>query len=184
MNENHKNALLLTSFIGVMALAVIVYFYFMVGRANIKKSHKQAAALETDIKELNKELEEIADIMSRKDEVDELHKTIKKMQLRLPSSPDAPGFLQALVEGLATTGIIQEVVNPGKTTNRDLYTEIPYNIKAHGYYHSYGQFLTLIEQNPTRFMRVKTMTLGNNADRPSIHPIELELATFMFNKGS
>ena len=62
-----------------------------------------------------------------------------------------------------------------------LYTEIPYVILAHGRYHAVGQFLTLVEQNPQRFMRVKYLKIKNDLLRPSIHTIQMVVETFMFN---
>jgi Tfp pilus assembly protein PilO len=87
----------------------------------------------------------------------------------------------ALVSTLRVTGIIQETVKPENVRDRAQYTEIPYTVEAHGRYHELGQFLTLIEQNPQRFMRVKSFKLGTNLLRPSIHPIKMEITTFMFN---
>ena len=112
----------------------------------------------------------------------ELRQMIQKVIQRLPSRPDAPGFLVALVSILRQTGIIQRSVTPEETVNRTQYTEIPYEIDAFGRYHELGQFLTLVEQNPARFMRVKAMRVSNNLARPSIHPIELQISTFMFNQ--
>jgi Tfp pilus assembly protein PilO len=74
------------------------------------------------------------------------------------------------------------MVKPVSPQNRVQYTEIPYTIEAHGRYHEIGQFLTLIEQNPQRFMRLRNFTAENNLERPSIHPVQMEISTFMFNQ--
>ena len=44
--------------------------------------------------------------------------------------------------------------------------------------------LALRPQSPDRFMRVKSFTVENNLTRPSIHPIKLDIATFMFNNNN
>ena len=124
---------------------------------------------------------EIQELMAQRDELDRQRELIQTVVARLPSSPDAPGFLMALVSILRTTHIIQEIVKPERPQNREQYTEIPYIVEAHGRYHALGQFLTLIEQNPQRFMRLKNLNIENNLDRPSIHPIKMEIPTFMFN---
>jgi Tfp pilus assembly protein PilO len=154
----------------------------MIVRGKISLYDGAVATYTKELKEYNTQLTQINDLMKQKDEVDKQAETIKKITRRLPSSPDAPGFLNALLMTLGTTGIIQENVKPGQTTDRTLYTEIPYSVVAHGHYHAFGQFLTLIEQNPDRFMRVKKLKIENNLDRPSVHPIEMEIATFMFNQ--
>jgi Tfp pilus assembly protein PilO len=182
MSEQQKSTLLLTAFAGVVGLILIAYFHFMLGRGIINDNERRIAQARKETEELKTQLAQINDLVNMKAELDRQAEAIAKVTRRLPSSPDAPGFLNALVSILGTTGIIQEEVRPDTNTARALYTEIPYKIKAQGRFHSFGQFLTLVEQNPERFMRVKNLTLTNNAQRPSIHPVELEIATFMFNE--
>jgi hypothetical protein len=45
-----------------------------------------------------------------------------------------------------------------------------------------GQFLTLIEQHPDQIIRVKTMRIGNDPNRPSRHPVRMAVATFVFTE--
>jgi len=44
-----------------------------------------------------------------------------------------------------------------------------------------GIILTLLEQNTDRFMRVKSFKITDNLQRPSVHPIDMQISTFMFN---
>jgi Tfp pilus assembly protein PilO len=182
LTDKNKTLLMLLVFGGLVCLIVVGYFHFMLGRGMISNYTRQAEEARKEVVELNDQLDAIKKLLSQKEEIAAQAEMIEKVTRRLPSSPDAPGFLGALVMSLATTGIIQEEVSPDQTAVRALYTEIPYKVSAHGYYHGFGQFLTLIEQNPDRFMRVKKLKIGNNTDRPSIHPIEMEIATFMFNQ--
>ena len=179
---NNATGALLVGFGGLVIFIVLVFFYLMVVRGMISGYQMQGAQMQTELKDMTKRLEEIKVILASKQEIDAQAETIRKVTKRLPSSPDAPGFLNSLVMALGTTGIVQEEVKPDKTSDRALYTEIPYEIKAYGHYHSTGQFLTLIEQSPERFMRVKSLKLTNNPLRPSVHPVEMQIATFMFTK--
>ena len=182
LTDKQKTALIFTVFVGVVCLMLIGYFYLMFGRAAIKTYALNATTGKKELADCKDELMKINALLSQEDELNRQAETIAKVTRRLPSSPDAPGFLTAMLTILGTTGIIQEEVRPDKTSDRILYTEIPYKIKAHGHFHAFGQFLTLIEQNPDRFMRVKSLKISNNLDRPSVHPIEMEIATFMFNE--
>lgn len=182
LNDKQKTALIFTVFAGFVCLLVVAYFYFMFGRATIKSYELKALSARKELTECKAELTRINELLNQEEELDRQAETIRKVTRRLPSSPDAPGFLTAMLTILGTTGIIQEEVKPDKTYDRSLYTEIPYQIKAHGHFHAFGQFLTLIEQNPDRFMRVKRLKISNNKGRPSVHPIEMEIATFMFNE--
>lgn len=182
MNDTQKSALLITVFAGCVCLVMIGFFYFMLGRAQIAKYENLEQRYQRELSEKKGELNRIQTQLAMKDELDRQAEMIEKFTRRLPSSPDAPGFLNALVMILGTTGIVQEEVKPAGTVKQTLYTEIPYTVKAYGHYHALGQFLSLIEQNADRFMRVKHITIKNNPDRPSMHPVEMEIATFMFNE--
>jgi Tfp pilus assembly protein PilO len=155
-----------------------------------------------------KQLAEINRIISQKDELDKRLAAVQKVARRLPTMIEAPGFLNALRSTLRLTQIIHEDIVSEKLEDQDLsrvltkfknqrlskifqakdnkstnklYTEIPYVIQAHGHYHALGQFLTLVEQNPQRFMRVKYLRVRNNLLRPSMHTIQMVVETFMFN---
>jgi len=182
LNDPKKTGVMITLFTGCIGLILIGYFHFIIGRGLINGYSVQRVNTQKELKDLKIQLAQINITLKQKDELEKEAETIKKITRRLPSTVDAPGFLTELVSILSTTGIIQQEVKPDQNTDRSLYTEIPYTIKANGHYHAFGQFLTLIEQNPSRFMRVKNMKISNSLERPSIHPIEMEIATFMFNK--
>lgn len=179
--EQQKTQLLVVGFIGTVMIVVVLYFQFVIGRGQIRKFQSDSATLEREIRESKAELAEIRFLLSQEGLMEEQREKIAQVTKRLPGNPDAPGFLMAMVSILRTTGIIQEMVKPERPKDRAQYTEIPYSVEAFGRYHEVGQFLTLLEQNPTRFMRVKSFTLQTNLERPSMHPIDLEVATFMFN---
>ena len=107
---------------------------------------------------------------------------IARVTKRLPNRPDAPGFYEELVLSLRESQISQSAVRSVNAKVQSQYTEIPYEVSAFGQFHKLGNFLTLIEQNPQRFMRIKNFVVTNIDDRPSVHPIEMEIATFMFNR--
>ncbi|MCL5270631.1 MAG: type 4a pilus biogenesis protein PilO, partial [bacterium] len=182
IGEQQKTSLILTLFIGGVCLALIGYFHFMIGRGMIKDAETRKSTEKAKLDDLKKQLAEINALMNQADAMKEQAEVIEKTTRRLPASPDAPGFMKELVNVLGTTGIIQEEVKPELPISRPLYTEIPYSVKSHGHYHAFGQFMTLIEQNPDRFMRVRNFAISNNMERPSIHDIDMEITTFMFNK--
>jgi type IV pilus assembly protein PilO len=182
LTEQQKTTLIITLFIGGVLLVLALYFHFMIGRGMISDYQRKTEDKRTELTELRKEMRQVNQLMKQESDLQAQAQLIEKVTKRLPSSPDAPGFLNALLSILGTTSIIQQEVKPDDVNAQTLYTEIPYEIKAFGNFHAFGQFLTLMEQNPDRFMRVKELTIENNPQRPSIHPIELKIATFMFNQ--
>ncbi|MCE5228109.1 type 4a pilus biogenesis protein PilO [bacterium] len=182
LNDIQKSKLMMTVFVGVVCMIMIGFFHFMFGLKWVAQNERMRADVEKKLVSAEADLKQINDLVNQQKELERQSEMIKKVTQRLPSSQDAPGFLNALFTTLSTTGIVQEEVKPSSTEARALYTEIPYAIQAHGRYHAIGQFLTLIEQNPERFMRVKNLQIVNDADRPSIHPIKMDVTTFMFNQ--
>ncbi|MEN6627585.1 MAG: type 4a pilus biogenesis protein PilO [Candidatus Sumerlaeia bacterium] len=181
-SESQKSKLLMTGFVGVVGLILIAFFHFMYGRGIIAQNETSRADYEKKLEVARADLKQISELAGQKQELERQAQMIAKVTQRLPSSPDAPGFLNALLTTLTTTGIVQDEVTPADNDVRPLYTEIPYSIKAHGRYHAIGQLLTLIEQNPERFMRVKNLQITNDMNRPSIHPVTMDVTTFMFNQ--
>jgi Tfp pilus assembly protein PilO len=180
-SDSNKNQLLVVGFVAAILAVIVLYFDFTIVRGQVNDFERRSERVEQEIADARAELKEIQALLDEEDVLESQRAMIEKVVRRLPSSPDAPGFLNSLVSVLRKTGLIQEGVRPDATSSFSQYTEIPYKINAHGRYHELGQFLTLVEQNPQRFMRVKNFKVINNLERPSIHPIDMQIATFMFN---
>jgi Tfp pilus assembly protein PilO len=181
-SEKQKSQMMIIGFMGLAVIAVLAWYHLMFARPKVEELGRQSATVQRQIDQKNGELKEIQTLLAQRERLEERRRMIARVMRRLPSTPDAPGFLVSLVEVLRQTGIIQRLVKPEATRNRADYTEIPYAVSAFGRYHELGQFLTLVEQNPDRFMRLRQMRVTNTIARPSIHPVELEITTFMFNK--
>lgn len=181
MSENQKIGLVAIIIIGV--LATFGNFYYKMGpaQASIQRYNGQQKKFQAELEQAKEDYRIIEAMLNDEARYNELKEMVAVARKRLPDSIQAAGFLQALISVLAATGIHgQSVVKMKHVTDSEQYHEIPYKIKAQGRYHELGQALTMIEQNPDRFMRVKNFTLTNDVDRPSIHPIDLEIATFVF----
>lgn len=179
-----KKALQIGVFLAVLLGGLCGYYYFFFVKKEMEANAKRVEKLDGDIKELKSTYARMQGMLSRKDEIEAESRKILEVKRRLPDTEDAPGFLSALVNILRITNVVNERVAPEKTQRRNLYTEIPYTIECSSRYHDFGEFLTLVEQNPERFMRVKSFTIANDDTRPSFHPISVSLATFKFNKSS
>lgn len=181
MSENQKIGVVAVIIIGI--LVTFGNFYYRIGPAKqAEQSYQnQQKKFEKQLEESKEEFRIIESMLNDEKRYNELKEMVELARKRLPSTEDASGFLQAIITVLAATGMHGESVGVMKTlTDSEQYKEIPYKIKAQGRYHELGQALTLIEQNPDRFMRVKNFALSNSIDRPSIHPIDMEIATFVF----
>ena len=182
LDEQAKKTLGVGLFIAILIIVGFGYFHFQILQDHYKRNETQKKNLSDEIKKLKENLREIEEAERDRPRIEEMRKVVEEASQRLPSSPDAPGFYQELIRILRLTGVQPRRVDPVHTRNAVLYTEIPYKITATCRYHEFGQFLNLIEENQRRFMRVKSFSISNNDNRPSIHPAPIDISTFMFNK--
>lgn len=182
LTQDQKKAMATAFAIGIVLFLAILYCWFFLpfGKKGIEDKKLQTDKVNADIKKVNAELTTLRELKAEEPHFQELQKTLDEISRRLPPSPEAPGFLMALSEILKATGIRTEKLAPDDVIRFSRFTEIPYSINAIGRYHEFGSFLNLVEENPNRFMRVKTMTIVNDPERPSLHVIDLGISTFMF----
>jgi Tfp pilus assembly protein PilO len=180
LSEQDKKSLIVGIFIAVVLAAAIGYYYLMIIKPQIMKNEKEAEELGREIAKLKGEYGEMQDLMKQKDVIEQQMKIVEEAAKRLPRSPDAPGFLEELINVLRITGVTNNRVIQRAAVARHLYAEIPYEIVCSSRYHELGHFLNLIEENPRRFMRVDSFRITNDNNRPSVHPITVEISTFMF----
>jgi Tfp pilus assembly protein PilO len=181
LDEQAKKSMTVGIFIALMLAAGFAYYHYIWLKPYYQNYENKKKSLNTEIKTLNAELREILDLEKQKDKIAEMQRVVNEAAKRLPNTPDAAGFYQELIRVLRITGVFAMRVEPGKKRSEVMYTEIPYSIACQCRYHEFGQFLNLIEDNQSRFMRVNSFTIKNNNDRPSIHPISVNISTFMFN---
>ncbi len=180
--DKQKTALLVIGFGGAVLMVLVLYFQFVFNKQQMSDMNRRKDRAERELTNLRKELATINAILAERELMERQMEVLKQITRRLPQTVDAPGFLTALINSLRATGLLQQSVEPLKPVDRSLYTEIPWDIIGFGRYHELGQFLTLIEQNPDRFMRVRQMVVDNSLQRPSIHPLRLQISTFMFTR--
>ena len=167
--------------LAIFVAAIVGYYYYWVVKPQLVKDAEQVKKLNAEISTLNDRLRAMDVAAANLQSLREKQALLQAVSEKLPNSIDAPGFYQALVKILQVTRVEYSELVQQKEMVRTIYTEIPYRIVCRASYHDFGQYLNLIEENPDRFMRVKKFIIENNDKRPSVHPVTVELATFMFN---
>lgn len=180
MTPKQKDILKALAIVAVAVLGIVAWLDFGWWRNEIKELKRQSNGIGTEVKAMEGRIREINAALANVDELRRKQELLAQISAKLPDSPDAPGFYNALVKILQSTRINYTALDPKPPAERTAYMEIPYNITCAGRYHDFGQFLNLIEENPDRFMRVKSFTIDNSDKRPSIHPVTVDIATFMF----
>ena len=181
LTPQEKDVLKAGGILAAVLVAAAVYFYYMIIQPQLESDKKKIEVVRKETSELKLELADMKAQFENLEVIKAKQAFLEKISRKLPNSPDAPGFYQALVKILEVTRVSYQALTPMAQADRTVYTEIPYRIDGRARFHEFGQFLNLIEENPDRFMRVKTFTVENDDTRPSVHPITVEIGTFMFN---
>jgi Tfp pilus assembly protein PilO len=183
LNQQQQKKIVTFVVIGVLGLGLMAWYWWMFGADRLKGAEARYTEKEKKLKDVNSELKTIAEFEgATKDKREELKKQIKEVSSMLPRTRKPEGFLDALVNILRTTGVLTTKVGPEKVQEYERHAEIPYAIDATGLFDQIGRFLSFVEQNPKRFMRVKTLKISNDLERPLQHPVEVHVATFMLKE--
>lgn len=182
LDEQAKKRLLVGLSIAAFIALAFGYWRYMILKMTYQKWDNTQKELKAQIDDLKERRLEINTAAQYREQIKKKRDIVQKTAERLPDTEDAVGFYQELINILRITGVQTNRVDPREKRGRTLYTEIPYGISANCRYHEFGQFLNLIEENQKRFMRVNSFNISNNQNRPSIHPVNVEISTFMFNK--
>jgi Tfp pilus assembly protein PilO len=167
-------------FVAVLLAAGIGYYFVMIVKPQIAKNERDKGDLTMEIAKLRGEYDGMRELMEQKDTIQRQMKIVQEAAKRLPQTPDAPGFLEELISVLRTTGVTNNRIIQRPAAARHLYAEIPYEVVCSSRYHEFGHFLNLIEENPQRFMRIDSFRITSDLKRPSVHPVTVQISTFMF----
>lgn len=181
MNEQDKKTLQIGLFLAALILVGAIYCKFFLFSTGLQRMNNEIAGLEAEIDTQKALRNDLLALGERRDEIEALAQKILEASRRLPASRNAEGFYTALIRTLSTTGVRYRNVRPQPDRRHQLFTEIPYLVEANSAFHELGQFLNLIEENANRYMRVSHIDIVNDRESPTIHPVNLEITTFMLH---
>lgn len=165
----------------VMVGGVVAYWWQFV-KPEIVRNEAKIETLQAEIKDLDRQIKDMNEAEANLEALREKQALLEEIAAKLPSTIEPQEFYRALEEILKVTRLSYTELAQQALLERTVYTEIPYQITGRGRYHDFGQFLNFVEENPNRLMRVKTFVIENDDNRPSVHPIKVQLATFKFNQ--
>ena len=184
MTETQKQVTIAAVILGVLLTILAVYAWFMFVSPKLQENAKATAAAVKKAEEHEARIREMRNVIENRAEWEELQAKVEVAKKRLPSDPRSLEFLQLLRDGLSKTNVQQTGITADKPSRRPMYQETPYTIEGFARYHDFGQFVNLIECNPSRIMRIKKIDLRNTATRPSFHPMTVGVSTYSFITGS
>ena len=138
--EKDKKTLQVGVFIALLLGAGIAYYHFTVIKPGIKANSNKTEQLTDEIKQFKEDYRTMLALKDQEDLIKAMENSVRDAARRLPSRPDAPGFLNELIEILRMTGVKNQTMTPQRYDEHTLYTAIPYDIECSSRYHEFGQF--------------------------------------------
>ena len=183
LTDQNKTALTIGLIIAAIAAIIVVYFDFATVRPQLRTNATARTTAERQIRERETRLNEINTFLADADQRQRLMAQVESAQRRLPTDQQAEEFLDILRIAMRDTGVaFSSIAPPSSPVQRSNYEELNFTIRGSARFHEFGQFVNIIECHPDRFMRVSGFTIGQNARRPSIHPVNLNVSTFLFRE--
>lgn len=182
MSEKDKATLFLGLMIPAIIFGIGFYYDWQILKPQRLQLATQTAEMEKKIKDLNTELRDMNQALAQKEQIIKLRNAVVERAKRLPPIIDMQDNLRQINRMVTDTGVKANEVSPKAYRAQSLYTDYPYDIKGTARYHEFGLLLNLIELNKDRLFRVKQFDLRNDKTEPIVHPFDLTMATYVFNR--
>ena len=158
-------------FVGLIVIISGVYWYFFWSPNN-----QQLTNLNSQLQTKRKKLTELENI--EKDlpkfiaENERLEKEFKIASLKLPKEEEIPALINSVYSDISASGLEPVVFAPKAQVNKDIYAEIPIEMKVKGTYFELANFFDRISRLP-RIVNVRDLNLKRNKDS-NVKNIELD----------
>lgn len=155
----------------VFIIALLAWFLIISGK---RDEYLGLEAEEVTLKqEFETEQGKAANLEPLKQQLADMELILQKMLRQLPSKNDMPDLIVDVSQEALSSGITNELFQPGPEEPKDFYAEKPIAIRMVGTYHQFGNFMSGVASLP----RVVIMTMHDIALKPrDKDPKILELA--------
>lgn len=155
----------------IFIIALLAWFLIISGKRD------EYLGLATEEMSLRQEFEneqgKAANLEPLKQQLADMELILQKMLRQLPSKNDMPDLIVDVSQEALSSGITNELFQPGPEEPKDFYAEKPIAIRMVGTYHQFGNFMSGVASLP----RVVIMTMHDIALKPrDKDPKILELA--------
>ncbi len=155
----------------IFIIALLAWFLIISGK---RDEYLGLATEEAALRlEFENEQGKAANLEPLKQQLAEMELILQKMLRQLPSKNDMPDLIVDVSQEALSSGITNELFQPGPEEPKDFYAEKPIAIRMVGTYHQFGNFMSGVASLP----RVVIMTMHDIALKPrDKDPKILELA--------
>lgn len=182
-NEQDTKNLQMGLFLAAIIVAGALIFKFQINKLPKQQIENQIVQLDDQIRDQQYLKNDLLNLADREAEVRAMAAEIEEASRRLPTTPEAREFYGSLVNIIRDTQLSWNELIPVRTREHQMYVEYPYTLDAESSYHDFGGLLNLIETDPDRFMRISRIDFHSEQENPTIHPMNIEITTFMLTDG-
>jgi len=182
-NEQDKKTLQMGLFLAAILVGGALVFKFQINKLAKQQVEAQITQIDNQIREQRVLKNDLLNLADREQEILAMAAQIQEASRRLPSTPEAREFYESLVNIIRETQLSWNELIPVRTREHQMYVEYPYTLDAESSYHDFGGLLNLVETDPDRFMRISRIDFHSQRENPTIHPMNIEITTFMLTEG-
>jgi len=125
-DDKHKQTLLAGGILGVVVLALLIYFGMLYVEPQTKKFTKDAEALKTQRVADEKSLAEYSKYLADEDTRKAVEDAYRTISARLPNDQDPFEIFDLLRKYFAGTDVQFTLLEPGREVNRGRFREFPF----------------------------------------------------------
>jgi type IV pilus assembly protein PilO len=136
------------------------YFWIKAQQEDLESKEQQEVALRQDF--ATKQSKAV-NLEALRQQLEEMKDMLRQMLRQLPSKTEMPELLVDISQTALSTGIENDLFQPGAETIKEFYAEKPISLRMVGSYHQFGAFISGVASLP----RVVILTMHDVSLRPS-----------------
>jgi len=160
----------LLSCLGLTVLVVVLAWFLMISGMS-----EEITGLENQEKELRSQFEfeqqRALNLEPLRQQLAQMEQVLQQMMRQLPSKTEMPDLIIDVSQAALTSGLNNELFQPGGEITREFYAEQPIALRLIGSYHQFGAFVSSVSLLP----RVVILTM-NDMGLKRVANGQLELA--------
>jgi len=150
--------------IGIIVVLFILFWYFFWSPKS-EELKKARTDLQREEKRLN-EYEQVAKELPRfKKEFERLNREFQESARKLPEEKEIPSLIDSIYAAISGSGLESNTFAPKGEVKKDIYAEIPIEMKVYGSYFDLASFFDRVSRLP-RIVNVRDLNLSRE-DRKS-----------------
>ena len=149
-------------FCAVITLLILILAYFLL----IRGKQEELKGLESQEVQLRQDFEreqaKAANLEPLKQQLAQMEQVLQQMLRQLPSKTEMPDLIIDISQTALSSGLTNELFQPGPETPREFYAEKPISLRMVGNYHLFGAFVSGVASLP----RVVILTMHDISLKP------------------